>query len=158
YPAVGLADARDLAKQGHLKIAKGGDLAAEKIERRTALGGDSVAAIVEAYIARECKGLKTKGTANLLRRDVVGDWGPRGLAEIRRPEVHALVDHCLDRGMPVRANKLLGAMRRLWRWAIARGLTDVSPVESITSPHRQVARDRVLNDAELAAVLRASER
>ncbi len=157
YPSLGLADARDLAQEGHLKIARGGDPAAEKIERRTVLGDDSVAAVVEAYNARECRALKSKETANLLRRDVVGAWGHRRLAEVRRAEVHALVDRCLDQGMPVRANKLLGVMRRLWRWAIARGFADASPVEGIKPPHREVSRDRVLNDAELVAIWRAGE-
>src|SRR5262249_6828574 len=113
--------------------------------------------VVEAYIERECRALKTKETVNLLRRDVVGAWGNRRLAEVRRPEVYALIDRCMDRGMPVRANKLLGVMRRLWRWAVARGFADASPVEGIKPPHREMSRDRVLNDAELVAIWRAAE-
>ena len=155
YPALESADARDLAREAHMKIARGGDPAAEKRGRR--LGDDNVATVVEAFIARECRALKNNELPTLLRRDVVGAWGRRSMRDVRRPDALMLIDRSLDQGMPVRANKLLAAMRRLWRWAIARGYAEVNPVEAIDPPHREVARDRVLTDDELAAVWRAAE-
>jgi integrase len=138
-----------------VKIAKGGDPASEK--RNRGLDEDTVACVIEEYIARECRDFKTPEMANLLRRDLAGAYGKRSLRDIRRPDALRLVDASLDAGMPVRADKLLGVMRRLWRWAIARGYADVNPVEGIRPVHKPVARDRVLTDQEIVRVWRAAE-
>ena len=57
----------------------------------------------------------------------------------------------VERGAPVAANKLLNVTRTFFGWCVGKAILEVSPWEGIQPPTREVARDRVLSDQELAA-------
>jgi integrase len=61
-----------------------------------------------------------------------------------------------QRGAPVAANKTLKAIKTFLRWCVGRAVLDQSPAEGIPLPTKEVARDRVLNDDELARVIIAA--
>jgi len=63
-----------------------------------------------------------------------------------------------QRGAPVGANKILKAIKTFLRWCAGRAVLDLSPAEGIPLPTKEVARDRVLNDEELARVIIAARR
>ena len=63
----------------------------------------------------------------------------------------------VERGAPVAANKLLKVTRTFFAWCVGKAILDVSPCEGIQPPTHELARDRVLSDQELAAVLRGAE-
>ena len=50
------------------------------------------------------------------------------------------------------ANRARAALSALYAWAIAEGLTDANPVVGTRKAVDEIARDRVLTDAELAAI------
>jgi integrase len=83
-------------------------------------------------------------------------WLDRPIRDITRRDVIELLDRTADRA-PIRANRVLAWTRRLFGWALERDIVNASPVAGIRAPTREVARDRVLEPAELAAIWRASE-
>ena len=58
-------------------------------------------------------------------------------------------------GRGVTANRVLAAIRKLFSWAIQRGIVTLSPVAGITAPVAEKARDRILTDAEILSFWQA---
>jgi integrase len=61
-----------------------------------------------------------------------------------------------QRGAPVAANKALKSIKTFLRWCVGRAVIDQSPAEGVPLPAKEVARDRVLDDEELARVILAA--
>jgi site-specific recombinase XerC len=55
-----------------------------------------------------------------------------------------------QRGAPVAANKTLKSIKTFLQWCVGRAILDQSPAEGVSLPAKEVARDRVLSDDELA--------
>ena len=56
------------------------------------------------------------------------------------------------------SHRLLKTLKTFFRWCVGRAVIDFSPAEGISSSYRDVSRDRVLTDRELAAVILAARR
>ena len=63
-----------------------------------------------------------------------------------------------QRGVPVAANKALKSIKTFLRWCVGRAILDQSPAEGVPLPAKEIARDRVLSDDELARVILAARR
>jgi integrase len=87
--------------------------------------------------------------ARLLTREVLPPWGPRKGADIQRRDVLALLDHIVERGAPVQANRVLALVRKLFNWAISRGLLEQNPCVQVKAPGKEHQRDRVLTEDEI---------
>jgi integrase len=92
------------------------------------------------------------------RNHVLPGFTGRDIRSITRREVVALLDRVHDDAGPEAANLTLAALRSLFRWANQRDLVDVVPTSGIVAPGETAKRDRVLDDVELAAVMRAARR
>ncbi|MEX5452656.1 tyrosine-type recombinase/integrase, partial [Stutzerimonas stutzeri] len=51
---------------------------------------------------------------------------------------------------------MFAALRKMFGWAVQRGILEASPVAGLKPPSPEVARARVLTDTELAAVWKAA--
>ena len=130
-------------------------------ERRKA--ANSFAAVAEEFIKRHVS--KTRKAAIVereLRREFIERWGDRPITDITQHDVVAIIDEVVDRGAPYQAHNLLGHVRTLFNWAIARGVYGISasPCDRLKPAAvigRKQARARVLNDAEIRALWSASE-
>jgi integrase len=146
---ISLADARDEARR----------LMADPsaLERQEETPTDTVASVIELFIARDQKPRNRhwREVEQILRRELA-PWLERPIRDITRRDVIEVLDIIADRA-PVRANRVLAWTRRLFGWALERDIITASPVAGIRAPTREVARDRVLEPHELAAVWRASE-
>jgi integrase len=118
---------------------------------------DAVASVIEQFITRDQKPRNRHWheVERILKRELA-PWLDRPIQSITRRDVLDRLDAIADRA-PVRANRVLAWTRRLFGWALERDIISASPVAGIRAPTREVARDRVLESAELAAVWRASE-
>jgi len=57
----------------------------------------------------------------------------------------------------VTANRLLTAIKRLFNWAVERGIIDgASPMASVKAPSQEALRDRILSDDEAKLVWAAA--
>jgi integrase len=158
YPAVDLATARKRAQEALGDLARGVDPAARKkaakeahrAEQSTADRVDAVAALfVERYAKRTAGPLWARETERLLKVEVIPKLGAKRLGDVKRADIHDLLDGIVDRGSPFTANRTLAVLRRMCNWAIERGIIAASPVDKIKPPAVEDARDRVLSDDEI---------
>ena len=95
-------------------------------------------------------------TEAIMAREVLPLWGNRDIGTITKRDVRELVEGMVDRGVPIMANRVHAYLRRMFKWAAGRDIIEVNPAASVEKPTREVSRDRVLSDDELAAVWRAA--
>ena len=162
YPAIDLKAARELASRALVNVASGADPAAEKQVAKSAErvpnDHDIIERVVERFVERYAKTNAPRSwpeTQRILEKEVIARWRGRRLSEIRRADVHELLDAIVDRGSPVMANRVLAALRRMCGWAVERDLIPTSPCVGVTAPSAERSRDRVLSDAELKRVWEA---
>ena len=159
--ALSLAQARKGAADARLALEKGIDPAAERRAARAANKAeqhpDTVDALVRQFTTLHGPKLRPATLRiydSALRRFVLPKWGKRSVHEIRRRDVIALVEAiAVDR--PVMANRTLGILSKFFNWLVARDVITASPVHGVEMPAVEKARDRVLDEDEVAALWRA---
>jgi integrase len=156
YGRVTLAMARGQAQKIFAARLDGRDPAAEKKEAKRRLVADRIDDLIEAFIADRVAHLRTaRKLANQLRREVVSRWGDKSIHEIKRRDVVDLVTEVSQRGTGV-GRKVLKILKTFFSWCVGRAVIDFSPAQGIPNPGRETARDRVLDDSELADVIHAA--
>ena len=84
--------------------------------------------------------------------------GHRRIETVTRRDILDLLDAIEAKASGARANRVLANVRRLFSWAVERGIIEASPAANVKAPGQETARDRVLTDDELRAFLRACDR
>jgi integrase len=153
-----LGQARKLAADVMIQVARGGDPAADKHQNRQE-AREAAALTFEAialqYMERE--GTKLRSAHNLdrmLRRQAFPAIGHVPIAELKKSQIISLLDEIEDDSGPVAADRLLALIRRILNWYAERE-DDYRPPLLRLKPRKSAseqARDRVLDDRELAAV------
>lgn len=141
YPVIGLASARDLAKDFLIQLSKDG---APRSKR-------TFGELAEHWIENVAK-VKNKSWHNQQRRleiYVLPHWADRDIAEIKRRDVLDLIDEIDGAVAPGRA---LAIIRTIFRYALGRDWLDASPAEAIPNPGTDIPRDRFLSMDEVAKV------
>jgi integrase len=97
-----------------------------------------------------------------IRKEFIARWGKRPITAITPHDVIAVLDEAVARGAPYQAHNLLGYVRRIFNWAIARGVygLDRSPCDRMRPADvigSKALRTRILADSELRALWRATE-
>ncbi|EKE07862.1 MAG: Phage integrase, partial [uncultured bacterium] len=86
-------------------------------------------------------------TKRLLQKDVLPFWGNRKVADIKRRDIVQLLDRIKERA-PITANRVHGALTRLFNFAAERGVIEDSPCTRIRKAPEK-GRSRVLTDNEI---------
>ena len=169
----------ELAKQTHTFAA----VAEEFIRQRVVgvRGYDKISARAAAYLKDHPELTRLGALARVIRRsgvkinmrkasavihDIDGEfvarWGSRPITSITQRDVRAVIAAALKRNAPYRAFNLLTHAKMLFRWIISRedeyGLL-ISPCANLSAQQeigKKLARERVLNDAELRALWSSS--
>ena len=166
YDKISLEEAREKARTWLGLIAKGIDPeTAEEAARQAELRKteNTFGVVVEEFFVRHLRKTRQGHSAEILiRREFVSRWADRPITEITRRDVLAVVDATVDRGKPYAAHLTLGYARRIFNWAIARGVygLESSPCDRMRPKEiigAKKARTRVLNDDELRALWKAAE-
>jgi integrase len=158
YGRVTLPMARAQAQKIFAARLDGRDPAEEKKQSRRRLVVDRVDDLVETYIRERVAQTETWRTiSNLLRRDVIAHWGNKSIHEIKKRDVSDLIGLIGQRNDHA-GHRLLKTLKTFFRWCIGRAIIDFSPADGITSNYRQISRDRVLTDEELAAIIIAARK
>lgn len=151
YPGISLAEARErhsLARQdleGKTPIDPGQKQKDEKAARKKA---PTISDLIEEFWDIELKNKKSGiETQRLLNKDVLSRWGNRKVEDVKRRDIVLLLDRIRGRA-PITANRVLGAMTRLFNFAAERGIIEDSPCTRIRKPTEK-GRDRVLTDDEI---------
>src|SRR6266446_4897854 len=157
YGRVTLNQARVTAQKVFAASLDGRDLAAEKKDSRRRMVADRVDDLLEAFIAQHVSQNKSAPEiSRMLRREVGSAWGGRSIHEITKRDVIDVVSAIEQRGAPVAANKALKSIKTFFRWCVGRAVLDRSPADGVPLPAKQVTRDRVLSDGELAKIILAA--
>jgi integrase len=166
YGELTLEKARGKARDWLEMLRKGVDPHTEEERRRQSelrRQENSFAAVAEDFIKRHVS--KTRKAAIVgreLRREFIDRWGARPITDITQHDVVAVLDEAVDRDAPYQAHNLLGHVRTLFNWAIARGVygVDRSPCDRLKATAvigKKLARKRILNDDEMRALWSATD-
>ena len=170
YGAVSLEDARRTAGEWRSLIARGIDPAvieaevrAKAARERAARIKHSFANVAEAFVSDK---LRKERSGRVAERDLRGvfvkAWADRPVSEITKLDVLEIIN-TKKRTAPQTARCLLVLAKRFFGWAVDQqtfGLS-VSPCEGLSGKKligELRPRDRRLNDSEIFALWRASER
>jgi integrase len=166
YPEISLGEARTLASEARIKVARGGDPAANKrVAREAALDErraeqDKIESVAERYVERHAKpnNRTWKETERLLKKHIAAAWRDRRLGDIKRRDVHDLLDGIVAEGKPSLANAVFSTFRGLCSWAVQRDIIPTSPCQGVKAPTAKPERERVLNDDEFRLIWNACDR
>ena len=157
YGRVTLHQARVAAQKVFAARLEGRDPAAEKRESKRRIVADRVEDLLETFINQRLSQNRSGGeTARLLRREMGKAWAGRSIHDIGKRDLVELIFAIEQRGAPVAANKALKSIKMFLRWCVGRAILDQSPAEGVPMPTKEIARDRVLSDEELAKVILAA--
>jgi integrase len=156
YGRVTLHQARVAAQKVFAAKLEGRDPAEKRAARRRIVA-DRVEDLLETFIAQRLSQNRSGGEiARLLRREVGKTWAGRSIHEISKRDIVEVITAIEQRRAPVAANKTLKSIKTFLRWCVGRAVLDQSPAEGVPLPSKEVARDRVLDDEELARVILAA--
>jgi integrase len=142
--AIGLADARTLAAETMLAVARDKDPAAEKRAQR---GAGTFAELAARYVEQHArKRNKSWRQADaLVRRYLLPRWGKLQAASIARADVRAMM---VAIEAPALANQVLAAASAIFSWALKQEIVTGNPCRGVDRNATR-SRERVLSDSEV---------
>lgn len=167
FDGVSLATARSEADKARDSIAKQIDPQLNQLQRvamqtaqRDALKARkarlTVKELSERWERLELSGRKDKGAEvrRSFAKDVLPVLGDVAAEDVRRTHIAAILDKVVERGARIGARNLLGDIRQMFGFAIARGLLEIDPTSHMKRDDygRKVERDRILTEAEIKAL------
>jgi integrase len=159
YARVTLHQARVVAQRVFAAKLEGRDPAAEKREAKRRVVADRVEDLLETFTVQRLSQNRSGGQiARLLRREVEKAWTGKSIHEISKRDVVEVISAIEQRGAPAAANKTLKSIKTFLRWCVGRAVLEQSPAEGVPLPAKEVARDRVLDDPELAQLILAARK
>lgn len=158
YPDMPLRVARDEANKLRGLVAAGVDprlLKKEKLEKAELTVAAMIDTFVEKYARPKNKSWK-QAEANL-RLYLAPTLGTRAIDDVRRADIHAILDKLMVQEKGTTANRALAHIKKYFGWLVDRDLLEHSPADRIKRPFNEKPRDRYLTDNELRAIWRTSE-
>ncbi|MCC6176091.1 MAG: integrase arm-type DNA-binding domain-containing protein [Chloroflexi bacterium] len=152
WPDVELAKARRLARHQRDRIdTEGADPAHERREARDAF---TVGALAKLFIEQHAKGHKRTWKDDQWRIDryILPAWKSRPVGDIKRRDVHVVLDEIAADGKPVQANRVQALISKLWNFAIDRGHAEINPCHRMAKRAPERARTTVLSDDAMRAL------
>jgi integrase len=152
YPATSLAQARTRAAEARGHAEAGQD--PRDVFAQQVAGAMTVEQLVAAYLAKHAR-VNLRGAREVERRltkNVIPLVGRVKLADLRRRDINRVVDPLVARGVLTEANRVFEDLRATFRWAVARGDLDHSPMEGMRRPATPTIRERVLTNEEVRAL------
>ncbi len=160
YPGVSLKLARERAREARGSVQRGEDPVARKKAEELDRQRNGFASCARDFVAKYCKpNLRTwSEVESAFERLAIPIWGDRPVKEIRRRDVVELLEVVAAR-TPYQANHLRAYLSRFFRWCIEREIIpEINPVTGVSRLIKPVARSRILSDAEIVALWRATEK
>jgi integrase len=142
--AIPLVEARKLAAEIMLEVARGNDPQAERKARRMA---GTFAEIYDRYLNEHAK-RKNKSWEQadyLVRKHLLPAWAKLAAKVITRSDVRSLIGRIKS---PTIGNQTLAAASAIFSWAIKQELVATNPCRGVER-HETKSRERVLTDAEI---------
>jgi integrase len=148
--AIELSDARMLAAEAMLAVARGHDPAAEKKAER---GVGTFAELHERYLEGHAKKYnKSWQQADaLIRRHALPKWGKLHASAITRGDIKQMMTRI---EAPITANQTLAAVSAIFTWGVREEIVTANPCKLVERNPTQ-SRERVLADSEVSLFWKA---
>jgi integrase len=151
--AIGLKQAREMARDIMYAVAKGDDPQAEKRAKRNAgTFAELAERYREDYAKRRNKSWKQADA--LVRRYLLPSWAKLEAKAINRSDMRLMIGRI---AAPVLANQVLAAASAIFSWAVKQEVIAVNPCHGIDR-HKTTSRERILSDSELRIFWQAFDR
>jgi integrase len=127
--------------------------AEQKEKTELALG-----AYCETFIEKYCRARQPRSwqkTRAIFHNDIVPTLGSQPITKLTRPQIVQLLSGIAEERAAT-ARYAHAILRKMFKWAVDRGDLAQSPISDMSSPARQLHRDRVLSDVELSALWQAT--
>lgn len=151
YPDLSLARARKKISEIREQVANGINPTLEKQQQRAErINAPTVEQFAAEYLKRWAYRHKksAKEDERILHKDVIPHMGKMKLQDVTRRDVIALIDAVAERGS-IMANRTLAVIRKMFSFAINRGVIETTPCMNIDPPGKEVKKDRFLSSAEI---------
>jgi integrase len=152
YPRLSLASAGVKLAEAKNMLARGIDPGSQAVtEREAERHAETIDELVSSYLNRYARPRKRSAAEDerILHKDVLPRWGGRKAKDITRRDVVKLLNEIVDRGAPIAANRTLAIIRRMFNFAIAQAILEVSPCDRVEAPAAENRRERVLSEDEI---------
>ncbi len=152
YPEMTLEKAHSSHAKVREQLIKGIDPNELLIQANIAhRGSPAVSQLVNEYIEKWAKPRKRtwEEDARMLSKDVIPQFGKRKAKDIKRRDIVLLMDGIVERGSPITANRTLRVIKKMFSFAVKRGVLDASPCVEIDPPAKENQRERVLTEEEI---------
>jgi integrase len=142
--AIGLSDARTLAAEAMLAVAKGKDPATDKKAER---GAGTFAELHERYVEQHAKrnNKSWRQGEYLVNRYALPRWGKPRATSITRADVKAMLAR-ID--APILQNQVLAAVSAIFTWAVKEEILSSNPCKLVPR-NKTKNRDRILSGGEI---------
>ena len=166
WGAITIEQARTAARARLAAVAEGRDLRAERAERRAQAEAEkaeralTLASLIDTWADLHLKSRRPGYAGEAVRalRYAFAERLDGPARTLPRAEVLARLDGLLRTGKEAMAGRTLAYGRACYAWAEKRGMVAENPFAGLPVPAGNAARDRVLDDAELAAIWAAADR
>jgi integrase len=167
YPGLGLADARKEARRLGVEVERGADPCADKMAVKAAMAPAvrTVAIVADEFLKRHTDAKNgdrwSTEVRRILAKDILPVIGAKPITEVVKADIRDMIDGIADGDgkrapAPIQANRVLSVCAKLCRWCLGRDYIAVDPTAGLPKPGSETKRERVLTDAELAAIWRAA--
>jgi len=143
--SIPLEQARTMAAETMLAVARGGDPAAErKAERGAGTFAEMHSRYLEGFAKKHNKSWRQADA--LVRRFAIPKWGKLQASAVTRADVKQMVASI---EAPVLANQTLAAISALFSWAIREEIVTTANPARLVERHPTRGRERILNESEV---------
>lgn len=158
YPALSLAEARELVRQKQAMLHNGLDPAAEKQKISTQYLNDLFPIVLERYATEyvRCKLKRAEEYLSLIRNHFGTQWTKVPIRQISRRDINRAIVESQARQTPGATNNAVAALRAFFGWAADQGIVELNPCQGIGLPNKVRVRDRVLTDDEISKIWNAA--
>jgi integrase len=125
-------------------------LVAEKRRARAAQTIDQLAALyLKDWAAMHKKASSALEDAKMLNHNVIPAWSSLKATEIQRADVRDLLRGIVERGSPIKANRVRSLLSKMFNFAVENGYLEINPCADMGRRKREVARERCLTNDEI---------
>lgn len=155
YPEISLSDAREYHRKDRALLEKGLNPKEVKEQYNNAkINSPSLSDLANEFYTRYMiKELKRPDHAYAyLERDILPRLGKKKAKEISRRNLVVALDNIVDRGAPVSANRTLSVVKKMFQYAIERGILESNPAIGITKKSIggiEKSKERYLSESEI---------
>lgn len=148
YPAMSLAEARQVAGRHRNAVREGADPAQTRREEKKA---DTFVDLAGEWLTRHAK-LKKRSwreDERMLNHDILPVIGAMKIEMVKTADIVTVVDAVADRGASYQANRVLVLVRTIFNWGFKRGKVEVNPAARVEKPGSETGRMRALSPDEV---------